>query len=1232
MKANRVLLRQPASLLFTIALAGSIPAYAQTAATDTTTTTTTTSSTAPATPAPAPAAVDQSSSSQQAVTVLTPFEVNSTKDQGYFAANTLAGTRLNNNIADLPSSVTVVTKQQLDDTASQNINDVFRYEANTQGAGTYTPTTGTSSVRANVSDSLQGSGGTQSFSGTNGFNSALDTGNRVRGLAAADLEVNNFFSEYRIPFDSYNLDALEIERGPNSIIFGTGSPAGIVNSDTTMANVDKLSGSASFEMGSWGKQRQTFGLNIPIIRDTLGLYVAQMYDSEGFEQKPSSDITRRQYGAFTYYPFKNHKTKFSGMIEGFNEYSNDPNYTTPEDYVTPWINSGRPVYNPINDMVTYLATGKTVGPYVTSSTYPNYAGILQTNLTQTTSPYFVPTLAYDGHIIEAVYQGNVEDVFKGQQTGYNGLTATGLNDVPTVFSGAPSTATTFISTPAAALIEEERMTTGSIAGVPGWTSPFITSGPFAGNAVYASYQVPTVTSKSIYDWSTVNTASMDNTTTQALTYNLNFEQVILPNLTFQLAFFRQELHQSIDSPSDQANTSQMFVDTNQYLLNGAPDLHVGEPYIDVYQADVYSFPEINTNWRAMLDYEPDLRGHVPGWLEWLGHHRFLGLFTQHDDVQTGLRFRPSIDGGDANYMPTQTNLTAVAGYAITGDTALEQEFFMAPPSGGTNGVATTSPGYLNRPDYGGPTNLGIQTYNYVTNQWYTANVHVDSVLFSTGGLQENLQDSKTFFWQSFFFDDRVVGSIGMNEDEVKNRNTIFPATNPAVTEYPNGIAPNTALWYDEGPWTDVGGNTSTTGVVVHAFKNWSMIDGAASNGNLFAAVLRSLSFTFNKSDNFNAPPAFYTDFFGNPLGKPEGQEKDYGLEIASPDNKFFLRATKFTTASENVLTAFTSTTRAVYLDTLMQDWATAVVEIRNGENPTLANFGNVATFPITTAEQGQISALTGVPYNFGGNVGPSGQYINPNGTENGIAKGYEVEATYNPLPNWTMKVTWAQQQTTISGAAAVGQAYVNFRMPAWTSAVATDQTALITKSNGQVMSLGNFWQGYGYDTNVSGPGTTYATSQAYYNAVEGSQLSADEANNGTLASNQVEYSWSYLTSYTIDRGPLKNISLGGALRYVGQVTAGYYGNTTALNSLGQIAAPNINAPIILPGKYHADLFLAYVFKMPWDDKIKVKVQANVSDLTSNGYLEPISFNYDGTPAAERIIPPRAYSLEAKFSF
>jgi Mg-chelatase subunit ChlD len=63
---------------------------------------------------------------------LSPFTVSSETDKGYFAANTLSGTRLNSKIEDKASSITVVTKQQLLDTADLDINDRFQFEANTR--------------------------------------------------------------------------------------------------------------------------------------------------------------------------------------------------------------------------------------------------------------------------------------------------------------------------------------------------------------------------------------------------------------------------------------------------------------------------------------------------------------------------------------------------------------------------------------------------------------------------------------------------------------------------------------------------------------------------------------------------------------------------------------------------------------------------------------------------------------------------------------------------------------------------------------------------------------------------------------------------------------------------------------------------------------------------------------------------------------------------------------------
>ena len=64
------------------------------------------------------------------VVTLSPFEVNAGTSKGYYAENTLAGSRLNARAVDLASSITVVTKQQLKDTGAWATNDVFMYEAN----------------------------------------------------------------------------------------------------------------------------------------------------------------------------------------------------------------------------------------------------------------------------------------------------------------------------------------------------------------------------------------------------------------------------------------------------------------------------------------------------------------------------------------------------------------------------------------------------------------------------------------------------------------------------------------------------------------------------------------------------------------------------------------------------------------------------------------------------------------------------------------------------------------------------------------------------------------------------------------------------------------------------------------------------------------------------------------------------------------------------------------------
>jgi hypothetical protein len=68
---------------------------------------------------------------------LSPFEVvEDTK--GYFAGNTMSGTRINSKLEDLGAAITIMTKEQMADFAMLDLNDVFLYSTSTEGTGDYT--------------------------------------------------------------------------------------------------------------------------------------------------------------------------------------------------------------------------------------------------------------------------------------------------------------------------------------------------------------------------------------------------------------------------------------------------------------------------------------------------------------------------------------------------------------------------------------------------------------------------------------------------------------------------------------------------------------------------------------------------------------------------------------------------------------------------------------------------------------------------------------------------------------------------------------------------------------------------------------------------------------------------------------------------------------------------------------------------------------------------------------
>jgi outer membrane receptor for ferric coprogen and ferric-rhodotorulic acid len=64
--------------------------------------------------------------------VLAPFTVDTTKDRGYQAENTLSGSRLNSSLADTPASVSVFTREFLQDVGLTELNELIDYSVNAQ--------------------------------------------------------------------------------------------------------------------------------------------------------------------------------------------------------------------------------------------------------------------------------------------------------------------------------------------------------------------------------------------------------------------------------------------------------------------------------------------------------------------------------------------------------------------------------------------------------------------------------------------------------------------------------------------------------------------------------------------------------------------------------------------------------------------------------------------------------------------------------------------------------------------------------------------------------------------------------------------------------------------------------------------------------------------------------------------------------------------------------------------
>jgi outer membrane receptor for ferric coprogen and ferric-rhodotorulic acid len=284
----------------------------------------------------ATAAVNSSSGASKASTEetvqLSPFEV-SASNNGYYASNTMSGTRLNTKLEDLGSSISVVTKQQMSDFAMLDINDIFNYESSTEGTGNYTAfeVDRNGMVTDQIQDNPQGA-------------------NRVRGIGAANISLGGFAVSGRAPIDPINIDAVEISRGPNSSIFGLGEGSGTVNMVPSTANLSREDSMVEFRFDDIGGYRTALDINRPLWRGKAAVRASGVYQHDEYRQKPSGFDTRRMNVMLRLQPFK-----YTSLRASYSTYRGEgtrATAVTPRDAVSYWKSLGSPSWDPIANAVT----------------------------------------------------------------------------------------------------------------------------------------------------------------------------------------------------------------------------------------------------------------------------------------------------------------------------------------------------------------------------------------------------------------------------------------------------------------------------------------------------------------------------------------------------------------------------------------------------------------------------------------------------------------------------------------------------------------------------------------------------------------------------------------------------------------------------------------------------------------------------------------------------------------
>jgi len=1110
---------------------------------------------------PASSTAVDPTTADESVVELSPFKIDATQDAGYQSKIALSGAGLRVSIDDIASAVSVITPKFLEDTASRDLRDALVYQVGIEVGGFGGNYAGSTSERALTNN----------------------VATRVRGLAEADLTRGFFRSA--IPNDSYNTERVDINRGANALLFGVGSPAGIINYTTVEASLTANDRRVSVSADNFGSIRTTLDVNQVLIPDVMAFRLAGLNDDRKYKQEPAFNHDKRLYGslvtkipAFERGIFSGTRIMLSGETGKID--ANNPRNLTPQDHLSNWFEE---TVHPTRAAANIPPKGRW-NPSVPFAAGPvTNLGLGVARLTNR-SPV-------------AIFTDPTSNIARDPNGTVNGQPVLGrpwVSNNVRFPNGSTGAAVMIASRSLEFSFQNQTIT--------------LPDGEF--------YIGPRIMNPEIFDFHNRMLDGPNKSEVSDLRdFTVAVEQLLFNRRAgVELALNSSGYEEVMQSLLPIA-TQWLAIDANTHTWDGTPNPNFGRVMTGQPGGASYVKAGIDT-FRAKAFFEFDFtdKDTKSRWRRLLGTHTVSGLYqheTNESDRRNGAlasttQFWENGTNQDRqaelgktlvtlNYLtPSAVNLTNPAQLDIQGIQVNRMDLprilngqgvFLArlPPATAANSALPQHQVKYQSVDF-------LQADDELTN------------LAASAQKTRRIIESQALSMQSSFLDGHLIATYGFRKEKVTTRQVAAPL----VTNGENYRLVN-------DPSYSFGSSLASRQSFESTPTAWSVVAKLPENLRRRVNTVSSFNLFYGESENFDPPEGTAVNVFGQQLLPPRGLSTDYGVNFRLFDDRLAFRITRYKTNQEG---SFNGTLSGI-INSIVEQHVLAFQSVRSGFNPDTNGDG----FPDGyIAPPQQILDLYQVRVN-GGTI--SRLQSAALDTSDFVAEGTELEAFWSPNRRFSLGFNVSRQESTRENTGEAVRRFI-FETPAANGRPLVENWNT-PEAQRTYLTISTIPDGTGALS-----GRMRGILQTYFRAAN---------SDGAPATELREWRANAFASYEFDSGRLKDFGVGGAVRYQSEVAIGLPIATYRVDGSlavgaaqpGDFRTYDVTKPFFGPTETNYDLWFSYrrpLFK----DRIKAKFQLNIRNVLADDDIIPIGTQPTGEVAVVRIGEPATYTLSARFDF